>query len=52
MAGRQMTNTVSVIVPAYNSERYVTRAIKTALSQTRPPLEVLVVDDGSKDRTA
>jgi glycosyltransferase involved in cell wall biosynthesis len=43
---------VSVIIPAYNAAAYVTRAVESALSQTRPPLEILVVDDGSLDRTA
>jgi glycosyltransferase involved in cell wall biosynthesis len=44
--------TVSVIIPAYNAEACVDTAIKSALGQTVSPLEVLVVDDGSRDRTA
>ena len=44
--------TVSVIIPAYNAAAYVTRAIESALAQTYPPLEILVIDDGSSDRTA
>ncbi len=43
---------VSVIIPAYNSDRCIERAIESALRQTLPPLEVLVVDDGSTDGTA
>lgn len=43
---------VSVIMPAYNVERYVEEALRSALTQTFPDLEVLVVDDGSTDRTA
>src|SRR4051794_14489175 len=42
----------SLIVPAYNVERYVAAAIDSALAQTYRPLEIVVVDDGSTDRTA
>ena len=42
----------SVIIPAYNSEISLGAAIESALSQTVPPLEVIVVDDGSTDGTA
>lgn len=45
-------DSVSVIIPAYNAERFVHEAIESALLQSHPPLEILVIDDGSKDRTA
>lgn len=43
---------ISVIVPAFNSARTIEPALRSALEQTHPPLEVIVVDDGSDDDTA
>ncbi len=43
---------VSLYVPAFNAERYVARCIESILAQTLRPDEILVVDDGSTDRTA
>jgi len=43
---------VSAIIPAYNSEGFIHRAIESALAQSHRCLEIIVVDDGSKDRTA
>ena len=43
---------VSVIIPAYNAASFLRRTILSALEQTAPPYEVIVVDDGSKDETS
>jgi glycosyltransferase involved in cell wall biosynthesis len=44
--------TVAVVVGAYQSERWIAEALDSILGQTRPPDEVVVVDDGSTDGTA
>ena len=46
-----MRPAVSVIVPAFNAGRHLGRALESALNQTVPVLEVVVVDDGSTDDT-
>lgn len=43
---------VSVVITCYNYERYVALAIRSALEQSVPPLEVIVVNDGSSDASA
>lgn len=45
-------NLVSVIIPCWNAEELVADAIKSALDQTHPSVEVVVIDDGSTDRSA
>lgn len=43
---------VSVVIPAFNAERYLTEAVQSVLEQGISDIEVLVVDDGSTDGTA
>lgn len=40
---------VSIIIPCFNNQEYITEAIESALAQTHPNVEVIVVDDGSTD---
>lgn len=42
---------VSVVVPAYNAERYLAEALRSILAQTAGRMEIIVVDDGSTDGT-
>lgn len=42
-------DTVSVVVPSYNHARFVEQTLRSVFKQTRAPLELLVIDDGSSD---
>lgn len=46
-----MTALVSILVPAYNKEKWIADTIKSALNQTWPAKEIIIVDDGSSDNT-
>jgi glycosyltransferase involved in cell wall biosynthesis len=46
-----MTPLVSILIPAYNAERWISDTIRSAIAQTWPQKEIIVVDDGSTDRT-
>src|SRR5713101_4578915 len=43
---------VSILIPAYNSEEWIAHTLQSAIAQTWPRKEIIVVDDGSPDGTA
>jgi glycosyltransferase involved in cell wall biosynthesis len=43
---------ISVVIPAYNAEKYIAESVESVLQQTFPSWELLVIDDGSTDHTA
>ena len=46
-----MVPTVSVVVTTYNHARYIEATLESVFKQTHPPMEIIVVDDGSTDET-
>ncbi|MFZ0760655.1 MAG: glycosyltransferase [Candidatus Sulfotelmatobacter sp.] len=42
---------VAVLIPAYNEEKVIVRTVRAALNSNYPDLRVIVIDDGSRDRT-
>ena len=42
---------VSIIIPAYNADKWIGRCLESCIRQDYPKLEIIVVNDGSTDRT-
>ena len=47
-----MENFVSIIIPTYNREQYLKKAIYSVLKNTYRKFELIVIDDGSEDNTS
>lgn len=46
-----MNSLVSIVIPVYNSEKYISRCIENILKQTYSNIEIIIIDDGSSDKT-
>lgn len=42
---------ISIIVPAYNAEKYINKCIQSLLNQSKKEIEIIVINDGSTDKT-
>ena len=49
--GGNVLKKVSIIMPAYNAEKYIGEAIESILSQTYTDYEFIIINDGSTDKT-
>jgi glycosyltransferase involved in cell wall biosynthesis len=52
MNSKMNSDKITIIVPVYNVEKYIKRCIESLISQTYVNIEIILIDDGSKDRCA
>lgn len=50
--GNSMTDLITLIIPVYNTKKYLDECVKSVISQTYTNLEILLIDDGSTDGTS
>ena len=48
---RRMSDPISVVMPAYNADKYIIEAIESIMKQTYKNFEFIIIDDGSTDQT-
>lgn len=51
MGNAERLKTIDVIIPAYNAEKFIERTLQSVVSQTYPPEKIIIVNDGSTDKT-
>ena len=49
--GKYKMSKISIIMPIYNSEKYLKEAIKCLINQTLKDIEIILIDDGSTDNS-
>ena len=42
---------ISILIPTYNSEKYIEKCLNSVISQTYPNIEIIIIDGGSTDKT-
>jgi len=51
MKGGQINMDLSIIIPAFNVEEYISKTLYSLVKQNEKNFEIIIIDDGSKDKT-